>query len=358
MWLICLREIRPNLQKKQDSGYLSISKRIRFKLGPLFQLWNILGKVRKANCKEPVDCNKLVTLVEQTVVCWGQASQSVDHQRRMSLMTRIIPKPKKCLVILARNDKVLMKSKELFGAAFYTALHKYAKGNKQLREAKRELQSFKRRSGPQHRPFRQGPPQQQSGFRGGTDNQVAVTQTRTEVLATLEAEAVEASPGEMTGTCKVGLSPNAQKKNAITLSDSVSLQDTYGLIDGLIAPIKQLGLADITTNLTGGRLTQFLSNWCLITQDSWVLQVIKAQWANGGGGLQSATSQHGGHQNRRTRQRLVKWFLIVTHSQKCTHRLIWVGRTVCQKFAINEALIVSHEHFVFSAGGGGLTAVR
>ena len=150
----------------------------------------------------------------------------------------------------------------------------------------------------------------------------------------------------------------ATKKNAITLSDSVSLQDTYGLIDGLIAIIKQLGLANITTNLTGGRLTQFLSNWCLITQDSWVLQMIKAQWANGGGGLQSATSQHGGHQNRRTRQRLVKWFIIVTHSQKCTHRLIWVGRTVWQKFAIYEALIVSHEHFVFSAGGGGLTAVR
>ena len=153
------------------------------------------------------------------MVCLGQASQSVDHQRQMSLMTRIIPKPKKCLVILARNDKVLKKSKELFGAAFYTAIHKYAKGNKQLREAKRELQSFKRRSGPQYRPFRQGPPQQQSGFRGGgggwgggTDNQVAVTQTKTEVLATLEAEAVEASPGEMTGTCKVGLSPNAQQK--------------------------------------------------------------------------------------------------------------------------------------------------
>ena len=153
--------------KKQDSGYLSISRRIRFSLGPLFQLWNILGKARKANCQEPVDCNKLVTLVEQTVVCLGQASQSVDHQRRMSLMTRIIPKPKKCLEILARNDKVLKKSKELFGAPFYTALHKYAKGNKKLREAKRELQSFKRRSGPQHRPFRQGPPQQQSGFRGG-----------------------------------------------------------------------------------------------------------------------------------------------------------------------------------------------
>ena len=83
-----------------------------------------------------------------------------------------------------------------------------------------------------------------------------------------------------------------------------------------------------------------------------------AQWANGGGGLQSPTSQHGGHQNRRTRQGLVWCIIIITHSHKCTHRLIWVGGTVCQEIAIYKALILSHGHFVFSAGGGGLNAVR
>ena len=39
---------------------------------------------------------------------------------------------------------------------------------------------------------------------------------------------------------------------------------------------------------------------------------------------------------------------------KCTHRLIWVGRIVCQIIAIYKALILSHGYFVFSAGGGGL----
>ena len=82
------------------------------------------------------------------------------------------------------------------------------------------------------------------------------------------------------------------------------------------------------------------------------------QWANGGGGLQSPTSQHGGHQNRRTRQGLVWCIIIITHSHKGTHSLIWVGGTVCQKIAIYKALILSHGHFVFSAGGGGLNAVR
>ena len=86
--------------------------------------------------------------------------------------------------------------------------------------------------------------------------------------------------------------------------------------------------------------------------------VPHSQWANGGGGLQSPTSQHGDHQNRRTRQGLVYCFIIITHSHKCTHRLIWVGGTVCQKIAMYKALILSHGHFVISAGGGGLSAVR
>ena len=82
--------------------------------------------------------------------------------------------------------------------------------------------------------------------------------------------------------------------------------------------------------------------------------MLLSQWANGGGGLQSPTSQHGDHQNRRTRQGLVKCFIIVTHSHKYTHKSIWVGGIVCQKIAIHKAIILSHGHFVFSAGGGGL----
>ena len=88
------------------------------------------------------------------------------------------------------------------------------------------------------------------------------------------------------------------------------------------------------------------------------LLFLWSQWANGGGGLQSPTSQHGGHQNRRTRQGLVWCIIIITHSHKCTHRLKWVGGIVSQKIAIYNALILSHGHFVFSAGGGGLNAVR
>ena len=78
--------------KKQDAGYQSIGKRIRFALGPIFQLWKMLIKACKHKCSDTVDCNKLVCYVKQSVVCLGQAAQTMDHQRLMAVLTRIIPK--------------------------------------------------------------------------------------------------------------------------------------------------------------------------------------------------------------------------------------------------------------------------
>ena len=155
--------------KKQDTGYQSIGRRIRFALGPIFQLRKTLVKARKEKCSDTVDWSKLVHYVEQSVVCLGQAAQTVDHQRRMAVLTHIIPKPKKCLEILARNDDVLKKNKELFGASFYTALHRHAK---ELREAKQQLQgAFRQRRGQgqgYRRPFQERPPQASAtNARGG-----------------------------------------------------------------------------------------------------------------------------------------------------------------------------------------------
>ena len=83
--------------KKQDAGYQSIGRRIRFALGPIFQLWKMLIKACKEKCSDTVDCNKLVCYVKQSVVCLGQAAQTMDHQRLMAVLTRIIPKNQQML---------------------------------------------------------------------------------------------------------------------------------------------------------------------------------------------------------------------------------------------------------------------
>ena len=92
------------------------------------------------------------------------------------------------------------------------------------------------------------------------------------------------------------------------------------------------------------------SHFCNVTTNASPV----TQRARGGGGLQSPTSQHGSHQNRRTRQGLVYCFTIATHSHKRIHKLIWVVTTECQKIAICKAVILSRGPCVFSAGGGGL----
>ena len=48
--------------------------------------------------------------------------------------------------------------------------------------------------------------------------------------------------------------------------------------------------------------------------------------------------------------------MTVKYSHERTHRLIWAGGTDCHNIAIYNALILSHGHFVFSVGGGGLVS--
>ena len=247
--------------KKQDAGYQSTGRRIRFALGPIFQLWKTLVKACKEKCSDAVDCNKLVRYVEQSVVCLGQASQTVDHHRRMAVLTRIIPKPKKCLEILARNDDVLKKNKELFVASFYTALHRHAKGNKKLREAKRELQGAFRQCRGQgqgyQRPFQERPPRASATNargRGGPSR----TQDR------CVSKCVNTATTDTVKTTK-------------SLCHTVSSPNTYGdQINDILEPIKNLNLADIKLQMTGGRLAAFLSNWCQITNDKWILNTIQS----------------------------------------------------------------------------------
>ena len=82
----------------------------------------------------------MLRLVEQTVVCLGQASQSIDLYRRQAILSRFVHNPKKCKDTLVSNDQLLKKEpKELFISDFYTALGRRANGSIRLREARQEL---------------------------------------------------------------------------------------------------------------------------------------------------------------------------------------------------------------------------
>ena len=87
-------DLIPKFQQKSvtrtDGGFLTINRRIKFALGPLAQVWKELSGKRRAAMSQnearqnegSVDVNRLLKHVEQTVVCLGQASQTVDFQRR------------------------------------------------------------------------------------------------------------------------------------------------------------------------------------------------------------------------------------------------------------------------------------
>ena len=170
------RRIRKDTIRK-DSGLTLINRRIKATLGPVCELWRYLSTARREaninNSDAPsVDVHKILRHVEQTVICLGQATQSVDYQRRLSVLSHFVRDNKKCKDIVKSNDKVLKKNrKRLFGEAFYTALSKRARGSKRLRQAKYELfgnpQKRRRYNNERSQPFQEGPSQQGYGGRGG-----------------------------------------------------------------------------------------------------------------------------------------------------------------------------------------------
>ena len=101
------------------------------------------------------------------------------------------------------------------------------------------------------------------------------------VPAAAEAEAmakvVDVHPGPKTGSYQnvLTLPQQTLSKPQKSLSHRVSSPNTYGdQINDILKPIKNLNLANKKSQVTGGRLAAFHSNWCQITNDKWILNTI------------------------------------------------------------------------------------
>ena len=93
------------------------------------------------------------------------------------------------------------------------------------------------------------------------------------------AEAVEVHLGPKTGAYQnvLTLPQQTLPKPQKSLSHIVSSPNTYGdQVNDILEPIKNLNLADIKSQMTGGRLAAFHSNWCQITNDKWILNTIQS----------------------------------------------------------------------------------
>ena len=123
-----------------DSGFHRAQSKLSQVMAPLGKLWSQLEDISDrgtGKCK----VEELIGLVEQSVLLIGQSQVAMEHNRHLNLFMR---DPKKASELLKRNEGVLERSdgrSDLFGATFYKALYKRAKGHKHSAEIKRELTS-------------------------------------------------------------------------------------------------------------------------------------------------------------------------------------------------------------------------
>ena len=124
-----------------DGGFRRVQGRLLMLLdtmGPLAKLWSRLEAAKNGSGK--CDLNKIMRLAEQAVIMVGQTNVLINHNRCLNVLSRFLRDGKAATQILTQNQTVLSKNrKDLFGSAFYKALHRRAKGNKHRQEIKREL---------------------------------------------------------------------------------------------------------------------------------------------------------------------------------------------------------------------------
>ena len=117
---------------------MNINKWLVKSLGQLSRLWHLLAVALRAASVEnsSISVNKVIKLIEQTVVCAGQAFLTLDYQCRLNVLLHFI-----------RNQKIQRHSGrqwcftkdcygDLLGSVFCVQLGKKTRNPKRLREAK------------------------------------------------------------------------------------------------------------------------------------------------------------------------------------------------------------------------------
>ena len=119
-----------------DGGFRRVQGRLLDTMGPLAKLWSRLEAAKKGSGK--CDLNKSMRLAEQAVIMVGQTNVLINHNGRLNVLSRFLRDGK--AATQNQNQTVLSKNrKDLFGSAFYKALHRRVKGNKHRQDIKCEL---------------------------------------------------------------------------------------------------------------------------------------------------------------------------------------------------------------------------
>ena len=113
-------------------------------MGPLGTIWEEIRTIQNKDGKAKLSGDKVITMLDQTVLLLGQVNNSINFQRRSNVMRALVKDKNKASTLIKDNDDVFKpKSKKLFGSKFEKALKRKAKAKKASKSVLCEFQPRK-----------------------------------------------------------------------------------------------------------------------------------------------------------------------------------------------------------------------
>ncbi|XP_068734583.1 uncharacterized protein [Montipora capricornis] len=269
--------------KESDSTLSKTQARISNVMGPLGKLWLNLEEVRTGKSTEELDLFECLSLVEQSVTLLGQANVSLTYARRLGILGRLTGDAKKAKKLLSKHESCLTQSqKSLFGKKFYKALRTATKIRKSTKEISTHLsgssrprhapfkgsastrkEGFRQDTRTSHQPFRGGPPSRGRGggrsvsFRARGSNNRGYFKGKF-VRFRIQKRSLESKPQTQM------LTKTLEVQNQVVPVNVHPALTAMGMDTSILSRPLQLA----------GRLQHFLSNWKLLTQDQFILEMV------------------------------------------------------------------------------------
>ena len=222
-------------------------------------------------------------LVEQSVTLLGQANISLTYAHRLGILGRLTGDAKKAKKLLSKHESCLTQSqKSLFGKKFYKALRTGTKIRKSTKEISTHLSGSSR---PRHAPFKGSASTRKEGFRQDTRPSHQLFRGGPPLVVGVGADLCHSGPEAPTteDTLKASLSDLESKRDHLNQNPHPQmLTKTLG-VQNQVVPVNvhpALTAMGMDTSILSrplqlaGRLQHFLSNWKLLTQDQFILEMV------------------------------------------------------------------------------------
>ena len=249
-------------------------------MGPISRIWLDLDDIRAGRSSgENLDPSAWLTVIEKTLL--GQAFSTTTYHRRMNVLYNLTKDLKDAKKLLKTNAEDLSKGEKLFGKRFYKVLAKASKIRKSQEkfqsswapggrkgEARTAISPQTRDLIPTNGPFSRGPHLGEVEVAAGSLSQEQEG-TPQDLIEVSQCSAF-ISPNH-SGTKSLPISPNIMEKVDVPVPPKMVLDQNL-----VYDAVKDLRLEPPKTDYPiGGRLQHFLSNWKLLTQDSFILRIVQ-----------------------------------------------------------------------------------